>query len=211
MPDAISFNPVVIAPTYNNARTLGGIVDEITAMGFKLIVINDGSTDDTASVLASRESNSNVTILTHPKNRGKAAALRTGFAKATEAGFTHALSIDTDGQHDPAEIPKLIDAARNQPESLVLGLRDESAPGYPSNSKLGRRLSNLAIRMESGHRVEDSQCGMRGVSARAGERGAVRSGTIRIRNRNRHPSRCGRDVRSSKCPSRAATCLRASA
>jgi uncharacterized protein (DUF2062 family) len=165
MPAADAFNPVVVAPTYNNARTLGAVIDGVTSLRFPIIVVNDGSTDETMTVLAERGKavnvTVNVTVITHAKNRGKAAALRTAFAAAREAGYTHALSIDTDGQHDPAEIPKLIEHARRQPQALVLGLRDESAPGYPSKSRLGRRVSNLAIRMESGLRVEDSQCGMR--------------------------------------------------
>ena len=155
------FNPVVVAPTYDNARTLPGVIDGVTALGLPMIVVNDGSTDDTPRLLSQRQAGGGVTVLTHPRNRGKAAALQSGFAEAARAGYTHALSIDTDGQHDPAEIPKLLDAARANPESLVLGLRDESAPGYPKKSRLGRQVSNLFIRMESGVRVEDSQCGMR--------------------------------------------------
>jgi uncharacterized protein (DUF2062 family) len=160
-PSPRHFNPVVVAPTYDNARTLGGIIDAVTALGLPLVVVNDGSTDGTAGLLSERDQAPGVTVLTHGRNRGKAAALQTGFAHASGAGFTHAVTIDTDGQHDPAEIPKLLDRARQSPEALVLGLRDESVPGYPAKSLLGRRLSNLFIRMESGLRVDDSQCGMR--------------------------------------------------
>ena len=160
------FNPVVVAPTYNNARTLADVVRGVAALGIPLIVVDDGSTDATATVLAELSQAGplgapSLTVLSHPRNRGKAAALRTGFAAATEAGHTHAVTIDTDGQHDPAEIPALLDRARQSPAALVLGLRDEAAPGYPAKSRLGRRLSNLFIRMESGLRVEDSQCGLR--------------------------------------------------
>ena len=155
------FNPVVVAPTYNNARTLGEVVRGVVALGVPLIVVNDGATDATASLLEDARGEHGITVLTHPRNRGKAAALRTGFTAAAGAGYTHAVTIDTDGQHDPAEIPKLLERARRAPQSLVLGLRDERAPGYPARSLLGRRLSNLFIRMESGLRVGDSQCGMR--------------------------------------------------
>lgn len=156
------FNPAVVAPTYDNARTLGDVVRGVAALGLPLIVVNDGSSDATADVLADlARSEGSLTVITHSRNRGKAAALRTGFAVATEAQYTHAVTIDTDGQHDPAEIPKLLDRARLEPNALVLGLRDEGAPGYPARSRLGRRLSNLFIRMESGLRVDDSQCGLR--------------------------------------------------
>src|SRR5688572_3570429 len=95
------FNPVVVAPTYDNARTLGDVVRGVAALGLPIIVVNDGSTDSTPELLAGLGRDPGVTVLTHPRNRGKAAALCTGFAAAAEAGFTHAISIDTDGQHDP--------------------------------------------------------------------------------------------------------------
>src|SRR5688572_10593593 len=139
----IPFNPVVVAPTYNNARTLRAVIDGVTSRRLRLIVVDDGSTDETPAILNSRAQDGQVTVLAHERNRGKAAALRTAFAAAADAGFTHAVSIDTDGQHDPAEIPKLLARARETPEALVLGLRDESAPGYPGKSRLGRRVSNL--------------------------------------------------------------------
>jgi uncharacterized protein (DUF2062 family) len=160
MPTA-EVNPVVVAPTYNNARTLGDLVRGVRALGLPLIVVDDGSTDATAGLLADLAREGGVTVLTHPRNRGKAAALRSGFAAARAAGYTHVVSIDTDDQHDPAEVPKLLDRARREPAALVLGLRDDGAPNYPRKSRLGRRLSNLFIRMESGLRVEDSQCGLR--------------------------------------------------
>ena len=157
-----SFNPVVVAPTYDNARTLDALITGVAALGLPLIVVNDGSTDATADILdAAQQRHAGLTVLTHPRNRGKAAALRTGFAHAREMGHTHAITIDTDGQHDPAEIPKLIERATQSPTALILGLRDERAHGYPARSRLGRRLSNFFIRLESGLRVEDSQCGLR--------------------------------------------------
>jgi uncharacterized protein (DUF2062 family) len=151
----------------------------VRALGLPLVVVDDGSTDDTRAILASSVAASDVTVVTRPRNRGKGAALRTGFAAAADAGFTHAVTIDTDGQHDAAEIPRLLARAREAPDALMIGHRDESAPGYPARSLLGRRLSNLFIRMESGVRVGDSQCGMRvyplglvaAVRARAGRFG----------------------------------------
>ncbi len=97
----------------------------------------------------------------HPENRGKAAALRTGFARAINAGFTHALTIDSDGQLQPEEIPSLIDAATQSPNAFVLGVRDDQAPDYPSRSRVGRRVSNMMVRLESDGHVADSQCGLR--------------------------------------------------
>jgi uncharacterized protein (DUF2062 family) len=155
-----AFKPVVVAPTFNNAGTLGDVVARVVRLGLRVVVVNDGSTDGSADVLA-RFSPEHVTVVAHAANRGKAAALRTGFAAAAAAGFTHAVTIDTDGQLDPEEIPALLDAARAAPTALVLGRRDDSAAGYPGRSRVGRRISNLGVRLECGLRVDDSQCGFR--------------------------------------------------
>ncbi|HEY7118531.1 MAG TPA: DUF2062 domain-containing protein [Tepidisphaeraceae bacterium] len=159
----LTFRPVVIAPTFNNARTLAPIVSRIRASGYPLIVVNDGSSDDTARMLIEmdRDAPTPLIVLNHRKNRGKGTALRTGFAAARLAGYTHAVTIDTDDQHDPSEIPRLLDAARRSPHALVLGRRDHRADGYPARSRIGRGISNLFVRLESGVRVDDSQCGFR--------------------------------------------------
>jgi glycosyltransferase involved in cell wall biosynthesis len=153
---------VVVAPTFNNAVTLANVLDRILQLGLPIIAVNDGSTDDTAAVLARCAASSpSVTVCTHAANRGKASALRTGFDKARTLGYTHAVTIDTDGQLSPEDIPALLQAAAKQPQALVIGTRDESAAGYPNRSRLGRRASNLLVRWESGVHVEDSQCGLR--------------------------------------------------
>jgi glycosyltransferase involved in cell wall biosynthesis len=100
-------------------------------------------------------------VITHEVNCGKAAALMTGFAAAKQLQFSHAVTIDTDGQLDPSEIPSLIEQARCHPDALIVGARNDQAADYPIRSRLGRRISNLMIRLESGVRVADSQCGFR--------------------------------------------------
>jgi uncharacterized protein (DUF2062 family) len=172
------FRPVVVAPTYNNVATLGDILRRIAALGLPVIAVDDGSTDGTTELLANPGIPA-ATVVTHPRNRGKAAALRSGFAAAAAAGFTHAVTIDTDGQLDPEEIPALLDAARAAPHALIVGCRNETADDYPARSRLGRRASNLLVRLESGARVDDSQCGfrvyplglLRAVRCRAGRYG----------------------------------------
>jgi glycosyltransferase involved in cell wall biosynthesis len=155
------FLPAVVAPTFDNAGTVADIVARIVRHGLTVFVIDDGSTDQTPAVLEAVAREHGVKVIRHPANRGKAAALRTGFEAAAVAGFTHALTIDTDGQLDPEEIPALLDAARQSPRALVIGVRSERAADYPSRSRAGRRVSNLLVRFESGLRVSDSQCGFR--------------------------------------------------
>jgi len=152
---------VVIVPTYNNAGTLPDIVQRILKLGFPTIVVNDGSTDQTQQILHQWQANRLLHVVGHDRNRGKAAALQTGFAAAIEAGYTHAVTIDSDGQLDPEEIPALLQASTAQPRSLVVGMRDETRPDYPAKSRFGRRFSNAMVYLETGVRVVDSQCGFR--------------------------------------------------
>jgi uncharacterized protein (DUF2062 family) len=164
MTDPAPFQLVAVAPTYNNARTLMDILTRIEAQDIPLIVVNDGSTDATGQLLSQWEGiphKSLVSVVNHERNRGKAAALRSGFAAAATAGYTHALTIDTDGQLDPEQIPAVRNIAQLWPQSLVVGNRDEQAHDYPARSRIGRRFSNFMVWMESGVRVEDSQCGFR--------------------------------------------------
>jgi len=164
-PVSESFRPAIVAPTYNNARTLSGVLNELTLTALPLIVVNDGCTDDSATMLRSWLATSTTDgpdrfVVTHEINRGKAQAMASGFERARELGYTHALTIDTDGQHDVADVLPMIARAAEHPDSLVLGSRPMGA-GYPTGSRVGRFISNLMIWIESGTRVSDSQCGLR--------------------------------------------------
>jgi glycosyltransferase involved in cell wall biosynthesis len=154
---------VVVAPTYNNGQTVVDVVGRIAALHLPTILVNDGCTDDTTCRLEEHFAgkSESIEVLVHASNRGKAAALRTGFDRAIARGFTHAITIDTDGQHDPEDIPRLIEASRSDPDALVLGVRAEEIVGYPRRSLVGRRFSNLGIRLASGQHVHDSQSGFR--------------------------------------------------
>jgi uncharacterized protein (DUF2062 family) len=159
---AVLFHPVVLAPTFNNAKTLEDVLARIDAIGLPVIAVDDGSTDDTAAILQTwSTTGANRQCVTHPKNRGKAAALQTGFSRAMGMGFTHAVTIDTDGQLDPAEIPDLLAVAMRSSEALVVGCRDADAPDYPKASRIGRYWANVGVFWASGARVGDSQCGFR--------------------------------------------------
>ncbi|MEM9419537.1 MAG: DUF2062 domain-containing protein [Planctomycetota bacterium] len=165
MSEPPAFHTVVLLPTYNNAPKLIGVLDQVVALGHTALVVNDGSTDDTAALLeaflAKLDDADSVKVVHHERNRGKGAALRTGFAKARELGYTHALSMDTDGQHDTADAAALLATAEAQPTALVLGTRDANDPDYPSANRVGRVFSNLCIFIGSGRRIEDSQSGYR--------------------------------------------------
>jgi uncharacterized protein (DUF2062 family) len=156
---AAPFHPVVVAPTHNNADTLLDILERVEAQRLPLVVVDDGSRDSTAARLAAwRRGPRRVAVeaITHETNRGKAAALRAGFARARALGYSHAVTLDTDGQLDPEDIPPMLAAARHDPGALILGVRDALQHDGP-----GRRLSNFGVRLACGARLEDSQCGLR--------------------------------------------------
>ncbi len=155
---------VVVCPTYQNADTLGDVLDRIEALGLPALVENDGCQDGTSDLLQARLAQERPVpfhVFDLSQNQGKAAALHRAFDEAQALGYTHAISIDTDGQHDPEDLPKFVAAVHEDPRALVLGWRSEKIEGYPARSRLGRRLSNLAIRLACGLRVRDSQCGLR--------------------------------------------------
>ena len=161
--------PCVLVPTYNNARTLVEVVRDAAAHA-PVIVVDDGCTDETAELLAAelrealkkgREALSELTVLTHEENRGKGQALVTGFLHARQAGFTHAITIDSDGQHLAEDIPRFLQASEEKPDALILGNRDLEAAGAGFGSRFGRTFSNFWVFVETGHRLPDSQTGFR--------------------------------------------------
>ena len=156
--------PLVVAPSYNNAGTLDAVIEQLLQLKLDVLVVNDGSTDGTAELLARRvttDMSRRFHTLSHPINRGKAAALCTGFEWAVEHGYTHAATIDTDGQLNPDDLLSLLELSATDPTAMVVGIRDADAPDYPRASRFGRRFSNTLIWMESGLTIADSQCGLR--------------------------------------------------
>ncbi|MCX7012230.1 MAG: glycosyltransferase family 2 protein [Candidatus Sumerlaeota bacterium] len=160
--DSSQFSPVVVMPTYNNSGTLADILRRIHGLGLPLIVVNDGATDKTSDILAdwTQRNGASTRVLDHPCNRGKGAALQTGFGAAGETGFTHAVTMDSDGQLDPEEIRSLLAIARKRPGAFVVGVRTADVD-CPRRNRVGRIVSNFFIRLESGLRITDSQCGFR--------------------------------------------------
>lgn len=155
---------VVVLPTYNHGATVVGVLDGLVELDIPIVVVDDGSTDDTQSRL-SRWTDENpdlrVRVCIHAKNSGKAAALRTGFRAARELGATHAATIDADGQLEPGDVPLLIERVRADPSALVLGRRPERMVDCPRRCRIGREYASLALYVESGLRLSDSQCGLR--------------------------------------------------
>lgn len=156
-----SINACIIIPTYNNARTLNRVIDGVLkySQGNDVIVVNDGSTDDTVSILNTY--GSQIIVLNNPKNSGKGTALRKGFAEAISRGFSNAITIDSDGQHFPSDIETVIDMAKQYPDALLMGSRNMEQEGVPGKSSFGNKFSNFWYWVETGKKLPDTQTGFR--------------------------------------------------
>ena len=148
----------VVIPTYNNDRTLGGVIAGVRRYSADIFVVNDGSTDRTAEVLASTEG---IRTIAYARNRGKGYALRCGLRAAREAGFRYALTIDSDGQHYPDDIARFIERIERRPDTLLIGARNLTADNMPARNTFANRFSNFWYLVETGRRLEDTQSGFR--------------------------------------------------
>ena len=147
----------IIIPTYNNCRTVADVVERSLAVCKDVIVVNDGSTDNTLQSL----SGLNVTVLTHSRNCGKGQALKTGLRFASEKGFTHAVTIDSDGQHFPEDIPVLQEASEKAPTDIIVGCRNLTSENMPRQNTFANRFSNFWFRLQTAQRLDDTQSGFR--------------------------------------------------
>lgn len=153
-----TINACVIIPTYNNAKTLRRVIDGVCSYTPHVVVINDGSTDETAAILARYP---HLTVVELPSNQGKGYALRTGFREATIQGFDYAVTIDSDGQHFPDDIPRFVQEINENGEALLIGDRNMAQEGIPGKSSFGNRFSNFWFRFETGITLTDTQSGFR--------------------------------------------------
>lgn len=148
-----------LIPTYNNAGTIVDVVTRVHAHLRDIIVVVDGSTDETLTLLGRLDFP--VTVVRHARNKGKGKALVSGFRKAIEAGFDFALTIDADGQHFPEDIPLLLRAHDVHPDALIVGSRPFTDENMDGKSRFANRFSNFWFRLQTTVRLPDTQTGMR--------------------------------------------------
>lgn len=158
MPDAIA----ILVPVYDNASTIESVLRGCGASGLPVWVVNDGSTDG-SDAIARRLVEEGVVreVIDCPRNLGKAGALRVGFDHLHALGVRTAISVDADGQHDPAVIPETVAIVEGHPDALIVGCRWPLHPDQPRKNLIGRCFSNLAIRAHCGVAVGDAPCGYR--------------------------------------------------
>lgn len=149
---------VVVIPTYNNERTLMSVIDDVLCFTDDIIVVNDGSTDGTTTLLAGRQ---DVDVIHFRENKGKGVALQAGFQRALTRGFRYVISIDSDGQHYPEEMLSFIEYIEQVPDSLVVGARNLNAENMPEKNSFANKFSNFWLFVETGKQLIDTQSGYR--------------------------------------------------
>jgi glycosyltransferase involved in cell wall biosynthesis len=147
----------VVIPAYNEAATIRDVVTRTLAQCSRIVVVDDGSSDDTVARLAGL----GVTVLRHEVNRGKAAALCSGFERALVDGIDAVITLDGDAQHRPEDIPRLIAAAEQFPDSIVIGSRLANGVAFPKNRYYANCTASFWISWAAGYRILDSQSGFR--------------------------------------------------
>lgn len=156
----MTLRPAIIIPVYNHGRQISEVVRQTVKLGLPVFVVDDGSTDSTGRVL---ESISGISILRHPVNQGKGAAILTGMAAALDKHCNCAITLDGDGQHNPEDAEALLQAAGDGVRCIVIGRRKgmDAARNVPWTSRFGRGFSNFWVWVSGGPWVTDSQSGFR--------------------------------------------------
>lgn len=152
----------IIIPAFNAAQTIRPVVEETLQYTRHLLVIDDGSTDGTAAQVSDLP----VKIIRHPVNRGKGAALRSGFTWALEQGMGSVVTIDSDGQHDPTAIPQLIATAEAAGTDILIASRAAQFREMAGLRSSWNRFGVWCMRKKTGFTITDSQSGFRYYSAR---------------------------------------------
>jgi len=149
----------ILIPTYNNDKTLSLLIDDLLERLYSVIVVNDGSTDNTHEILKNYQGK--IDVVEYKKNRGKGYALSCGFDRAQQLGYTHAVTIDSDGQHFASDIPLFLKVANEKPEILAVGNRNLKQDNMPPKNTFANRFSNFWFTLQTARRLPDTQTGFR--------------------------------------------------
>jgi glycosyltransferase involved in cell wall biosynthesis len=150
----------IIIPVYNEAENIAALVSQIKAVGYSLVVIDDGSGDHSGQ----RAREAGAEVITHPQRQGKGMSLRTGFSYALDHHFDAVITMDGDGQHAVEDIPVMLQKAETSPESVITGNRMHDVREMPFLRKITNRLMSWVISLIAKTDIPDTQCGFRYVS-----------------------------------------------
>lgn len=159
-------NPIktlAVIPCYNEEVTIGSIVLKTKQYVDKVLVVDDGSVDDTANIAKQ----AGASVISHKENLGKSTAIRNGFKYALAHKFDYVVTIDGDGQHNPAEIPTFLENVVNNGYDITIGIRYGNNTEMPMWRRIGKRILDYATSFGNGGTVTDSQCGFRAFNKKA--------------------------------------------
>ncbi len=147
----------VLIPGYNESRTIEQVVSNTLKVINDVVVVDDGSKDDTAQLAK----DAGAIVLKHEINRGKGAALKTGFNYAVENGYDAVVTMDSDGQHDPEDIPRFLNALNSFKSGIIIGSRMNDITTMPAIRKCTNKLTSYVNSTFAHQRIDDSQSGFR--------------------------------------------------
>ncbi|MEE8359399.1 MAG: glycosyltransferase family 2 protein [Candidatus Omnitrophota bacterium] len=150
-------NICVIIPTFNESKAIGDLIKKTKALGIDIVVVDDGSKDGTSAIARSEGAH----VITHLKNKGKGACLKIGFKYAIEKGYEAVVVMDGDGQHDPEDIQRFINAAQSTGADLIAGNRMENQSTMPFLRRITNRWMSRFLSGICGCDIPDTQCGFR--------------------------------------------------
>jgi len=156
---------LAVIPCYNEELSIGTIVQKTKQYVDEVVVINDGSRDNTSQIAQE----AGASVLIHKKNKGKSAALRTGFRYALANNYDYLVTIDGDGQHNPEEIPKILKNIIENGSDISIGYRVGYSTEMPFWRRIGKRVLDYTTSYGGGGKVTDSQCGFRAFNKKAAE------------------------------------------
>ncbi len=157
-PEKEQIRPLIVIPVYNHGGTLRDVVDRALHVCADVLVVDDGSTDvNTEEVIRGLP----VRLVRHEKNRGKGATILWAAGEAKRLGMTHIITIDADGQHDPADFSRFMPVISEDPLAIVVGKRFFDSKTVPFSSRFGRGFSNFWFKVQTGRSLKDTQSGFR--------------------------------------------------
>ena len=156
------FNPCVVIPIFDHEGTVSAAVEGVLTQNLPCVLIDDGSSNKCSGALNEIAlASPHITLLRHPINRGKGCAVLTGLRYAAEAGYTHAVQVDADGQHRIADIPRFLEQALAHPDALIVGYPEYDST-VPVLRLYARYLTTIWVSINTlSRQIKDSMCGFR--------------------------------------------------